>query len=424
MTSSASTPRMLRIRQTLESPTVQNVALEVDRQLAALDLGKIVKPGQTVAITVGSRGIANIAMMTKAIVSHIKDAGGVPVIIPAMGSHGGGTADGQVAILAGYDITEESMGVEIQASMETVVVAETPQGIPVHFDKHAYAADHVLIFNRVKPHTGFVGDIESGLHKMMLIGLGKHNGAKIYHRAIVEHSFGEIIKSVADVVLERCSVIGGLGVVENSKDETGLIRAVEPANFYAVEKELLALSRQWLPGLPFDEADLLIVDQMGKNISGTGMDTNVVGRKYNDNVAMEHDQAKVRRIFVRSLSPETHGNASGIGIADFTTAECVAGIDRKITNINSITASHPNAAAIPLTMDTDRECVEAALQTIGLVEPADAKVIHIQDTLHLEEVLVSEAFRAEVDSRDDLTVIGESCDMQFDAGGRLSSVAD
>jgi hypothetical protein len=213
-----------------------------------------------------------------------------------------------------------------------------------------------------------------------------------------------------------------LGVVENSSDETGLIRAVEPVDFFAVEKELLQQSKQWLPGLPFTDVDLLIVDQMGKNISGTGMDTNVVGRKYNDNVSMDADLAKVRRIMVRSLTEESHGNASGIGIADFTTRHFVASVNHRSTNINSITAGHPAAAAIPLTMDTDRECIEAALQTVGMVDPARARVIQIRDTLHLAEVLVSEVFREELAARTDLSIVVDAADMSFDAEGSLLPV--
>src|SRR3990172_9010437 len=275
-------PRMLRLRQKFESPRVENIPAEVEGQLAALDLGRKVKPGQTVAITAGSRGIANIAVITKAVCDHVRRLGAAPVIIPAMGSHGGGTAEGQRAILAGYGITEESTGAEIRASMETVIVDRTPQGIPVHFDKRAYECDHVVVCGRVKPHTGFVGDIESGLHKMMLIGLGKHAGAKVYHRAILDYSFLEIITAVADVVLKKCRVVAGLGIVENAYDQTALIAAVGPERFFEREKELLVIARRWMPRLPFKKVGLLILDEIGKNISGAGMDTNVIGRKFND----------------------------------------------------------------------------------------------------------------------------------------------
>ena len=303
-------PKMVRVRQHLDAPRVDDVPGEVHKQFQSLNLQTSVQAGQTVAISVGSRGIANIAEITRATVEHFKQLGAVPFVVPAMGSHGGGTAEGQRKIIEGYGVTEDFVQAEIRSSMETVVVDETPQGIPVHFDKNAFEADHVVVSGRVKPHTGFVGEIESGLHKMMLIGLGKHNGAKIYHRAIQDYSFAEIIQAVAAVVLQKCSVVAGLAIVENAYDETALLEAVAPADFYEREKELLVLAKKWLPRLPFDKVDLLIVDEIGKNISGTGMDTNVIGRKYNDHVAMENDEANCRRILVRGLTKETHGNAT------------------------------------------------------------------------------------------------------------------
>ena len=415
-------PRMMRVRQKFDAPQIDDVAGTVDSQLQALSLDGVVNSGESVAITAGSRGIANIDVITKAIVEHVKSLGGVPFVVPAMGSHGGGTADGQRAILEGYNITEDFIGAEIRSSMDTVIVDETPQGIPVHFDQNAFGADHVIVAGRIKPHTGFVGEIESGLHKMMLIGLGKHAGAKVYHRAIIDFSFGEIITAVADVVLQKCGVIAGVAIVENAYDETGLIEAVAPANFYEREKELLALSKQWLPRLPFTEVDLLIVDEIGKNISGTGMDTNVIGRKYNDHVAMEHDEVSCRRIFVRGLTDATHGNATGIGMAEFTTQRCVDAVDRKITAINAITGGHPTAAALPIAFENDRDAVDAALQTCGMVGPEDARVIHIGDTLHLSEILVSEAWSDELERRNDLESLGEFEPMSFAPDANLTPV--
>ena len=415
-------PRMLRIRQKFDAPRVTDIPAEVERQLATLKLQAKIKPGQTVAITAGSRGIANIAVIIKAAVQHFQKLGAQPFIVPAMGSHGGGTAEGQREIIEGYGVTEEYCGCPIKASMETVIVAETPQGIPVHFDKHASQADHVFVCGRVKPHTNFVGDIESGLHKMMLIGLGKHNGAKIYHRAIMDYSWIEIVRSVADAVIRNCKVVAGLGIVENAYDETGLIAAVAPEEFFQREKELLVLAKQWLPRLPFRQVHLLIIDEIGKNISGTGMDTNVIGRKYNDHRATDRDDTSVRTIFVRGLTEATHGNACGIGIAEFTNTRTVNSIDRRITAINSITGGHAPAAAIPIWYDTDREVVENALTTIGLATSERAKVIQIPDTLHLAEVLVSEAYLPEIQQRPDLEIISEPQDLQFDAAGNLSAV--
>lgn len=418
----AAYPRMLRVRQQFEAPRVDDIPAEVERQLASLNLAAKVRPGETVAITAGSRGIANIALIIKAAVQHFQRLGAVPYIVPAMGSHGGGTAAGQAEIIAGYGITAEAMGCEIRASMETIIVDQTPQGIPVHFDKHASTADHVLVCGRIKPHTNFVGDVESGLHKMMLIGLGKHEGAKIYHRAIMDYSWLEIVRSVAESVIRKCKVIAGLGIVENAYDETGLIQAVRPEEFFVKERELLILAKQWLPRLPFNKVDILIIDEMGKNISGTGMDTNVIGRKYNDHKATELDHVAVRTVFVRSLTEATHGNATGIGIAELTNTRTINQVDRRITAINCLTGGHAPAAALPIAFDTDREVIDNALNTIGLTPPEKARIVQITNTLHLGEVLVSEVFLPEIQQRPDLTIVSGPDPMAFDADGNLPNV--
>ncbi|MDA1165009.1 MAG: lactate racemase domain-containing protein [Planctomycetota bacterium] len=415
-------PRMLRIRQKFHAPRIDDIPAEVEQQLATLNLTSKVQAGQTVAITAGSRGIANIAVITKAICDHVKSLDATPVIIPAMGSHGGGTAEGQRAIIEAYGITEEFIGAEIRSSMETVIVDKTPQGIPVHFDQEAFNCDHVIVSGRVKPHTGFVGPIESGLHKMMLIGLGKHAGAKIYHRAILDYSFLEIIRAVADSVLEKCGILAGVAIVENAYDETGLIAAVAPEDFYKREVEVLKIATEWMPTLPFREIGLLIIDEIGKNISGSGMDTNIIGRKYNDHAATDRDEFKVKRIFVRGLTEATHGNACGLGMAEFTNRRTAESVDKNITQINSITGGHPSAAAIPAHYDTDREVIDNALPTTGLAEPENSRVVQIPDTLRLGEVLVSEAFLNEVESRDDLEIISGPDEMAFDEDGNLLPV--
>ncbi|MDA0284012.1 MAG: lactate racemase domain-containing protein [Planctomycetota bacterium] len=415
-------PRMLRIRQKFHAPRIDDIPAEVEQQLATLNLTSKVQAGQTVAITAGSRGIANIAVITKAICDHVKSLDATPVIIPAMGSHGGGTAEGQRAIIEAYGITEEFIGAEIRSSMETVIVDKTPQGIPVHFDQEAFNCDHVIVSGRVKPHTGFVGPIESGLHKMMLIGLGKHAGAKIYHRAILDYSFLEIIRAVADSVLEKCGILAGVAIVENAYDETGLIAAVAPEDFYKREVEVLKIATEWMPTLPFREIGLLIIDEIGKNISGSGMDTNIIGRKYNDHAATDRDEFKVKRIFVRGLTEATHGNACGLGMAEFTNRRTAESVDKNITQINSITGGHPSAAAIPAHYETDREVIDNALPTTGLAEPENSRVVQIPDTLRLGEVLVSEAFLNEVESRDDLEIISGPDEMAFDEDGNLLPV--
>ena len=416
-------PRMLRLSQKFEGPELGDVEDETCSQLAALQLGNKIRPGESVAITAGSRGIANLASIIKAATRQLKEIGAEPFVVPAMGSHGGGTAEGQQEILHSYGVTEEYTGAPIRSSMETVVVDTTPQGIPVHFDRHAYEADHVIVCGRVKPHTGFVGPIESGLHKMMLIGLGKHRGAKIYHRAIKDFSFLEIILAVADVILAKCRVSAGLAIVENAYDETALIEAVAPDRFFEREKELLKLAQQWMPRLPFPEVDLLVIDQIGKNISGSGMDTNVVGRKFNDHGATEDDTVNCKRIFIRGLTPETHGNACGIGMAEVTNQRTVDQANLVATRINALTGGHPSAAAVPIAFDTDQEAMLAILETVGLVDPADSGIIQIANTLKLGEVLVSEKYTPEVRERSDLEVLSGPDAMAFDAHGNLASVA-
>ena len=412
-------PRMLRVKQKFEAPTLEDIPAAVRAEVQSLALDSKVTAGESVAISVGSRGIANIALIIKSLVEELKVLGLEPFLVPAMGSHGGGVAEAQQAIIEGYGVTEEYTGAPIKASMETVQVGETEDGVPVFFDKYAYEADHVAVVGRIKPHTDFVGEIESGLHKMMLIGLGKHKGAALYHQAIVHYSFDRIIRSVGQTVIDKCGVLLGLGLVENQYDKTALIKGVGAEELVEREKELLVLAKKWMPRLPFETVDLLIVDEIGKNISGAGMDTNVVGRKFHDNHAAEKEYPKVTRILVRGLTEETHGNASGIGTAEYAHKRAIEEMDREITYINCMTGNHPSGAHIPLYFDTDRICIDRALETVGLVEPKNAKVLRIHNTLELAEVLVSEAYLPEVEKRDDLEVIGEAEDMPFDANGDL-----
>ena len=412
-------PRMIKVQQQFEAPRVDDIPGTVKAQIDGLNLSGKVKKGDTVAITVGSRGINEIHVITKAIVEALKALGAAPFIVPAMGSHGGGTAEGQRQIIESYGVTEEFVGCPIRATMEVVQVGTVEGKVPVYFDKYASEADHVVVSGRVKPHTGFVGEIESGLHKMMLIGLGKHKGAAIYHQAIVHYSFDRIIRGVAQQVIDKCGILFGLALVENQYDQTAMIDAVPPEKFAEREKELLILARKWMPRLPFDRVDLLVIDAMGKNISGSGMDTNVVGRKYNDHAAAEKEFPKVTRILVRGLTPETHGNAAGIGMAEYCHKRLVDAMNVEATVINCMTGNAPSGAAIPVHFATDRECLEKALQTVGFVEPQNARVLRIRNTLHLGELLVSEAYEKELAGRDDLSVLAPAADMEFDAQGDL-----
>ncbi len=371
------------------------------------------------AITAGSRGIANVAVILRAIAGHLQDLGARPFIVPAMGSHGGGTAQGQQAVIASYGVTEQAIGCPIRSSMETVVVCHTKEGFPVHFDREAFQADHVLVVNRIKPHTRFVGDIESGLMKMLLIGLGKCAGAALYHRAIQDYTFGQIIRSVAGEVLAKCRVLAGLAVVENAFDQTARIEAVLPHEFEEREKELLACARRWMARLPFDRVDVLLIDQIGKDVSGTGLDTNVVGRKFDDHKAVEGERPKVKIIVVRGLTPQTHGNAVGLGIAEFCKSRVLKEIDFEAMRLNAITAGHISAGMLPLDYETDREILDLALSTIGLTERSDARLLWIRNTLDLTEVECSLAFLDEAKRRRDIELLTEPRPLPLDAEGNL-----
>ncbi len=418
-----SLPRMYRIRQSFDTPRLGDVAAAVREQMASLNLASRVQPGQMVAITVGSRGVANVALITREIVQHFLSFGAKPFVVPAMGSHGGASAAGQRAVIESFGVTEEFIGCPIKATMETVIIDKTPQGIPVHFDKHASEADHVFIANRIKPHTMFVGPIESGLHKMMLIGLGKHAGAVIYHRAIKSFTFLEIIRAVADVVVKRCRVVGGLGIVENAFEETALVEGVPVEKFYERECELLEKARAWMPRLPLNDIDLLVIDEIGKEISGTGMDTNIVGRKFNDHAATPDDTTNCRRIFIRGLTEKTHGNGTGIGLCEFTNRRTVEALDIDSTTVNCVTAGHVTAAMIPVNFVTDREVVDTALKTLGLTEPEDARVVQIRNTLLLEEMLVSESCLPQLKDNPRVSILSGPLPWEFDPNANLVDIS-
>jgi hypothetical protein len=416
-------PQLMRVRQQFERPRLTDIPAAVRQTLHRLNLGDRVRAGQTVALTAGSRGIANIPTILKAVVQHLTGLGAKPFIIPAMGSHGGGLAEGQRLVLESYGITEQFVGAPIRASMEVVELAKTPEGYTVFLDKHAAQADHIGVIGRIKPHTGFHGPIESGLHKMMLIGLGKHVGAAYYHSILLDHPWDQTVRSVGRTMLQKGKVAFGLGIVENAYDETAHIEAVPPADFETREEEMLVLARRWLPRLPFRKADLLIIDEIGKEISGAGMDTNVVGRKRAfRNDRGPSDQPEMRFIFVRGLSKHTHGNAAGIGMADFTTMRLVKAMNYRATVINCVTSGYPEGANLPVHYETDREVLEAALPIIGTRRPEEARIIHIRNTLQVEEVEISTPLLADKDRATKFEVLGEPYPIPFDAQGNLPAL--
>lgn len=385
-------PNFFKLKQAFPDPQVEDIDSAVEQELARLNLKSRIQEGDSVAVTAGSRGIANIAKIIRGIVVHLKSIGAKPFIVPAMGSHGGGTSQGQREVIEGYGITEDFCGCEIRSSMETVVVCQAAEGFEVHFDRNAFEADHVVVCGRVKPHTDFSGPIESGLMKMMLIGLGKHNGAKIYHRAIQDYSFGQIVLSVGREVLSRCKILAGVGIVENAHDHTGMIKATLPEDLQAEEEKLLVIAKSWMPKLPFDVADVLLIDEIGKDISGSGMDTNIVGRKYDDHKAIGDEVPKVKRIAVRGLSKGTHGNATGIGIAEFCRKQLVDEMNYNATRVNCVTSGHVTAGMLPIYFDTDQEMIAAAISTIGLRNPENSRVMWIKNTLEVVEVICSQEY--------------------------------
>jgi len=413
-------PKMIRIKQNFKTNPIKDIPGTIRSELETIQPQKIIAPGQTVAITAGSRGINNLALILAEIVRELKKIGARPFIIPAMGSHGGATAAGQKKILEHYGVTKENMGVPIKATMQVVQIGSTPDGIPVYLDRYASQADHIVVFNRVKPHTDFKGKIESGLMKIMAIGLGKQKGADLYHNAIVRLGHYPVLTSVARVILDKCPIAFGMAVVENQRDETEIIRAIPVGEIEKTEPQLLRKAKRLLPQIPLDPIDLLIVDWMGKEISGTGMDQNVIGRTV---ISYHRPDTKidVMRIFIRDLTADSEGNATAIGNADFTTQRLVDKIDPRATYMNAVTSSCPEAVRIPLYFKTDREVIDTALNTIGLVEPQNARIVHIRDTLHLEEMYISQAMLKEAKTSKALSIIGKQQPLKFGRNGNLVS---
>ncbi|HZZ80196.1 MAG TPA: lactate racemase domain-containing protein [Gemmataceae bacterium] len=415
-------PRMLRLRQNFPRPRVENIPAAVRDTLTPLNLGAKIKRGQTVALTAGSRGIANIALILKSTVQHLRDLGAQPFLVPAMGSHGGATAEGQIQVLHSYGITEEFVGAPIRSSMDVIHLGDTPEGWPCYLDKNASTADHIGVVARIKPHTSYSGPVESGLLKMMMIGLGKRHGAAHYHRVLLEQPYDPVVRAVSKVMRAKAPIAFGLAAVENGYDETALIEACAPAEFEPVEERLLVKAKEWLGRLPFHEADLLIIDEIGKDVSGSGMDTNVVGRKRalrSDTIA---NQPNMRFIFLRGLTEHTHGNACGIGFADFCTTRLVKAMDYHATRINCVTSGYPEGANISVHFDTDREVLDNALAIIGTRKMEDARIIHIKNTLMLAEVEVSEPCMKELKPTTKFDVIKGPYELTFGADGNIAAV--
>jgi hypothetical protein len=410
-------PRLVKVTQHLTGPSIPNIEQAVTTELSRIGIADSIRPGMRVAITAGSRGIANIAQIIRASVVFLRRHGAEPFIIPAMGSHGGATAEGQVEVLESFGITEAYCQAPIMSSMEVVQLGETERGVPVYMDKYASEADAVMIVARVKVHTDFKSPIgiESGIMKMAAIGMGKHK------QALAMHSFGVVgirdyMPEVSRVILEKANVLCGLGIVENAFDETAIIEAVPVEQIEERERELLKIAASFMPKLPVEELDILHVDQIGKNFSGTGMDTNIIGRMRILGVE-EPATPRIKYIIASDLSEECHGNALGIGLADLTTRRLFEKIDYQKTNENVITSTFLMRAMIPIVMDSDRDAIAAALRCNWGVKAEEARMIRIANTLCLQHLYVSESLLPEIRRLPHLEVEEEPEEMKFDENG-------
>jgi hypothetical protein len=405
---------MIRIRQHFEAPTVEDIPQEIAWQAQKFDLKKKITTGGTVAVACSSRGISNYSTIVKSTIQTLKNAGLKPFIFPAMGSHGASTAEGQKKVLENYGISEESMGVPVCSSLDVVQIGETADSIPVFLDKLANQANYIVPINRVKSHTEFEHSIESGLVKMMAIGMGKRKGASIYHQGIMVYGYPHVIETVGRKVLETGRILFGVGIVENGFGQTAKICVTGPEELEEKEKGLLKEAKKLSARLPFEEVDVLIIDEMGKDISGTGFDTKVVGRIGMPLVAKEPEAPKVKRIVVCNLTKNTDGNADGIGLADFVTRRLVDKIDMEALKVNAIAGAEPEHARIPMALANDREALEVAIKSVGLIPTEELKINRINNTMQLAQVDVSSAYKDELAYRNDLEIIMEEQMIEFD----------
>ncbi|WP_149499843.1 nickel pincer cofactor-dependent isomerase, group 22 [Roseiconus lacunae] len=414
-----SLPRMFCVQSSDPNRRIDDIESSVKSSVAACPALESVRSGDSVAIAVGSRGIDRIDRVVRAVVNEMACRGAKPFIVPAMGSHGGATAEGQVATLRSLGITEASVGCQIRATMETVSLGNAA-GIDLFFDANASKADHVIVINRIKPHTRLIGTIQSGLCKMLMIGLGKRRGAIEFHPAFrsFDYQLETIVDDVVSLILEKTNVRFGVAVIEDAYDSIGYVDCIVAAEMISREKTLLKTAVDWMPKLPFKTADVLIIDEIGKEISGTGMDTNVIGRKWHDKMAGENEWPKINEIYVRSLTAKTAGNASGIGIAEYTHRRVVDAIDHEKTRVNCLTANHATAAATPLWLDRDQDVLSAIC--VQTPQPAASRRwMWIRNTLELSNVWCSEAYRGELEQRSDLTVLDGPVAFEFDDNGQL-----
>ncbi len=408
-------PPMYRVRQKFDGTRITDIESAVDQ---AMEGSRVSLPaGKEIAITAGSRGIANIDRILKRVVENVKAAGGIPFIVPAMGSHGGATAEGQQEMLGEFGITEETMNCEIRSSMDTVDLPQEDCPIPVYFDKHAYGAAGTIVVNRIKIHTCFHGPYESGMVKMMGIGLGKHK------QALAIHSHGttglvEYMPKVGAQVLKHANILMGIGIVENAYDQTRHIEGFPANRILEEEPRLLTMARENMPSLPLDEVDIVVVDNMGKNLSGTGMDGNLIGRLGVPDFP-DPETPNVRIVIVRDLTPESHGNALGVGLADITTRKLFEKIDLTPLYENLFTSTYLPRGKIPVVCETDWECLAFAGRCVTSTANEALKIVRIDSTLHVGDLHVSQAVVDQIQNHPGIEVIGEIREDYFDASGTI-----
>jgi hypothetical protein len=413
-------PRWQHVRQDLNSEETHDVRAAVAAEFAKPGIGSAIAPGSSVAITCGSRGIHRIAEITRTIVDEVRRYGGEPFIVPAMGSHGGATAEGQEELIAHYGVTEAAMCCPIRSSMETVLLGEVEDHVPVYFDKYAYEADAVIPVGRIKPHTDFHGPIESGLLKMIAIGLGKQKGADVFH----SHGFPEfhrLIPAVGRFSISRANMPFGIGLVENGHSHLSLIEAIPANRIHEREIELLKIARERMGRLPGERIDVLIVDQIGKDISGDGADPNVINRDVSGELQKSEIIPKpaIQRIIFRDLTPDTEGNATGVGLGDFVLRQLADRLDPVFTYMNVITSKYPAGGRLPMVIDNDRQAIYLAIGSAMHTTTETARIARIRNTKEVEELWISETLVPEMMTSGKVTPLGELQEMRFDDQGML-----
>jgi hypothetical protein len=408
-------PKFFKARQVFPRPRIEDIEAEISKELKQKGLLNSIQRGQKIAITAGSRGVANIARILRELVILVKEAGGEPFIIPAMGSHGGASAEGQIKVLASMSITEDYVGAPIKSSMEVVQIGTTDSGLPVYVDKYANEADGIVIVNRIKPHVGFRGPYESGLIKMITIGLGKQKGAETCHRL----GFGTMatnLPAIAGKVIEKKNIVFALGLLENAYDETSRVVAMSKNEILDLEPGLLKEAMNNLPKLPFDKFDILVLDEIGKNITGTGMDTNIVGRYHTPYIS---GGPTITKLAVLDLTEQSHGNGNGVGLANFTTRRFLNKMKFDQTYPNSLTSTVQETVKIPMVLENDKLCIQAAIKTSNVEDINNVKIIRIKNTLDMEHIYISESLLEDAKNHPYLELIGELEEFPFDQEGNL-----